>query len=66
MLSVTMIELPEQIAEALIAQALGLEVKEEPLNTEPWFALYEYVNSGPEGRGYPLCRAHSKEAAKDP
>jgi hypothetical protein len=46
MLSVDLKESPEQIAEALIAQAMGLETKEGPLDTEPWFALYDYVNSG--------------------
>lgn len=47
MLSVTLNQSPEQIAEALMTQALGTGKKVDPLETGPWFALYDYVRSGP-------------------
>lgn len=48
MISVSIKESPEQIADALMAQALGLQRQPEPLDTAPWFALYDYVHSGPK------------------
>lgn len=46
MLSVNMVDTPEQIADALMAQALGTNGKGKPLDTEPWYALHEYIRTG--------------------
>ena len=64
MISVNIQDSPEQIAEALISQALGSSKKEEPLNTEPWFALYDYVNSGPSEVVVPYALAMAKKLPK--
>lgn len=45
MLSVNITESPEQIREALLAQAFGLQDEEEPIDFDPWFALYDYVGT---------------------
>lgn len=48
MLSVNITESREQIADALMAQALGTGRKGPQLNTAPWHALFELVRSGPK------------------
>jgi hypothetical protein len=55
MLSVNIAESPELIAEALMAQAFGTGTTEMPLDTAPWFALYEYVRSGPSRVAIPFA-----------
>ena len=56
MISVNLNESPEQIAEALMVQATGSRGKVEAINTTPWFALYDYVNSGPKEVLIPFAR----------
>lgn len=56
MLSVNIVESPEQIAEALMAQALGKKVNAEALDTEPWFELYESVKAGPKDVVIPYAK----------
>lgn len=55
MLSVNIAESPELIAEALMAQALGTGKTETPLDTAPWYALYEFVRSGPTRVAIPFA-----------
>lgn len=56
MLSVNIDESPDQIAEALMAQALGIRKREDPLDTAPWYALYEFVRNGPKKVEIPFAR----------
>ena len=46
MLSYHMDESPERVREALVKQALGLQTEQQPLHTEPWFALHKMVGEG--------------------
>lgn len=46
MLSYHLDESPDRIREVLLKQALGQLSDDEPLDTEPWFALHELVRSG--------------------
>ncbi|UCI17741.1 hypothetical protein FJ970_21875 [Mesorhizobium sp. B2-1-8] len=48
MLAVNIHESPDQIAGALVAMAEGKSKGKEPLNLEPWFALYRYIKLGPK------------------
>ena len=56
MLSVTMNESPELIAEALMAQAVGIGEKAPPIDVAPWHALYEFVRSGPKAVLIPFAK----------
>ena len=48
MLSVDVQESPQQIGDALVAQALGAGVIPNEPDTDAWFALYEYARLGPK------------------
>jgi hypothetical protein len=47
MLSVSIAESPEHIAEALMAQALGTGKEAEDIDVNPWHALFELVRTSP-------------------
>jgi hypothetical protein len=55
MLAVNVHESPEQIGAALMALAEGVDRKEEELDLKPWFALFEYVKSGPKKVAIPFA-----------
>lgn len=56
MLSVNIHESADQIGAALIAMAEGVTRIQEPLNLEPWFALYNFINSGPKKVKIPFAK----------
>lgn len=55
MLSVNITESPDQIAEALMAQALGTGRRESSPDLAPWYALYEFIRSGPQEVAIPFA-----------
>ena len=56
MLSVNITESPEQIAAALMAQALGVGQAVKPIDADAWHALYEFVRSNLTGVEIPFVR----------
>lgn len=60
MISVNIHESSDQIAASLLAYAENSTKKVEPLNLDPWFALYEYIKSGPKSVEIPFARDIAK------
>ena len=48
MISVNLSESPDQIREALMAQAMGANKKVDPIETDPWHEFYRLVRNGPK------------------
>ena len=57
MLSYHLDESPERIREALIGQATGFRSERRALDTEPWYALHEFVGRGSLSVDIPYARS---------
>lgn len=60
MISVNIHESSDQIVASLIAYAENITKEIEQLNLSPWFALYDYISSGPKTVNIPFAREIAK------
>ncbi len=64
MLSVNIVESPEQIEAALMIQALGITQKPEPIDAGLWHNFFEYVRTGPKDIIIPFAGKIAKRLPK--
>lgn len=60
MLSYHLDESPERIQEVLLQQAIGNQAMKVPLESEPWFALQDFIEAGEKRVQLPFARELAK------